>query len=182
MNIGGGPGQPSVWAWGCEKNGTLHRPSARRVFAAFEQAISHGSSASVSYINFRLDPIGRKAVSPSLKLQGLIVAAAGQMPFRKNTDRQKSRWNGPATHRQRMGGAASPSVVPATPSTANCSGLPRHRAPFILSPMGTKSTETIYGASVRAAAERATEARKDADRLAVEAWNKRMLGGTAIWK
>jgi len=41
--------------------------------------------------------------------------------------------------------------------------------------MGTKSRETIYGASVRAAAERATEARKEADRLAVEAWNKRML-------
>jgi hypothetical protein len=29
---------------------------------------------------------------------------------------------------------------------------------------------------VRAAAERATKARKEADRLAVEAWNKRMLG------
>ena len=42
--------------------------------------------------------------------------------------------------------------------------------------MGTKSRETIYGSSVRAAAERATEARKQADRLAVEAWNKRMLG------
>ena len=42
--------------------------------------------------------------------------------------------------------------------------------------MGSKSRETIYGASVRAAAERATEARKDADRLACEAWNKRMLG------
>jgi LmbE family N-acetylglucosaminyl deacetylase len=42
--------------------------------------------------------------------------------------------------------------------------------------MGTKSRETIYGASIRAAAERATEARKAADRLAVEAWNKRMLG------
>ena len=40
--------------------------------------------------------------------------------------------------------------------------------------MGTKSRETIYGASIRAAAERATEARKEA--LAVEAWNKRMLG------
>jgi hypothetical protein len=26
------------------------------VFAAFEQAISHGGSASVAYINFRLDP------------------------------------------------------------------------------------------------------------------------------
>ncbi len=42
--------------------------------------------------------------------------------------------------------------------------------------MGTKSREAIYGASVRAAEDRATEARKEADRLAVEAWNKRMLG------
>jgi hypothetical protein len=42
--------------------------------------------------------------------------------------------------------------------------------------MGTKSRETIYGASVRAAAERAIEARKEADRLACTAWNKRMLG------
>jgi len=41
--------------------------------------------------------------------------------------------------------------------------------------MGTKSRETIYGASVRAAAERAREARKQSDRLACEAWNKRML-------
>ena len=42
--------------------------------------------------------------------------------------------------------------------------------------MGSKSRETIYGASVRAAAELAADARKEADRLAVEAWNKRMLG------
>ena len=42
--------------------------------------------------------------------------------------------------------------------------------------MGTKSREIIYGASIRAAAERAAEARKEADRLAVEAWNTRMLG------
>jgi hypothetical protein len=42
--------------------------------------------------------------------------------------------------------------------------------------MGTKSRENIYGASVRSAAERTAEARKQADRLAVEAWNKRMLG------
>jgi hypothetical protein len=34
--------------------------------------------------------------------------------------------------------------------------------------MGSKSRETIYGASVRAAAERATDARKEADRLAVD--------------
>jgi len=42
--------------------------------------------------------------------------------------------------------------------------------------MGTKSRESIYRASVRAAAEQAAEARKTADRLACEAWNKRMLG------
>jgi hypothetical protein len=46
----------------------------------------------------------------------------------------------------------------------------------ILVAMGTKSREAIYGASVRAAAERAAEARKEADRLACGVWNKRMLG------
>jgi hypothetical protein len=51
-----------------------------------------------------------------------------------------------------------------------------HRRRTHPSRTGTKSRETIYGAFVRAAAERATEARKEADRLAVEAWNKRMLG------
>ena len=42
--------------------------------------------------------------------------------------------------------------------------------------MTTKSRQSIYGASGRAATERAKEARKEADRLACEAWNKRMLG------
>src|ERR1700761_617922 len=41
--------------------------------------------------------------------------------------------------------------------------------------MTTKSRHSIYGASVRAAAERAKEARREADRLTCEAWNKRML-------
>jgi hypothetical protein len=41
--------------------------------------------------------------------------------------------------------------------------------------MGTKSRESIYGASVRASAERAAEARKKADQLTCEAWNKRMM-------
>jgi hypothetical protein len=68
------------------------------------------------------------------------------------------------------------SVVSVASSTAICSGLPVARGPAILSRMGSQSRETIYGGSVRAAAERASEARKDADRLAVEAWNKRMLG------
>jgi hypothetical protein len=38
--------------------------------------------------------------------------------------------------------------------------------------MGTKSRESIYGGSIRASA----EARKQADRLAVKAWNDRLLG------
>jgi hypothetical protein len=42
--------------------------------------------------------------------------------------------------------------------------------------MTTKSRESIYGASIRASAERAREARKEADRLACQAWNQRMLG------
>ena len=58
-------------------------------------------------------------------------------------------------------------------SLAACLSIVARR---ILSRMGTKSRETIYGASTRAAAERATEARKEADRLAIAAWNKRMLG------
>jgi hypothetical protein len=42
--------------------------------------------------------------------------------------------------------------------------------------MGTKSRESIYGASIRAADEQAAKAQKDADQLAVQAWNTRMLG------
>jgi hypothetical protein len=42
--------------------------------------------------------------------------------------------------------------------------------------VSTKSRESIYGSSIRASAERAAEARKQADRLACEAWNQRMLG------
>ncbi len=44
------------------------------------------------------------------------------------------------------------------------------------SPMGTKSRERIYGPSIRTSAERAREARREADKLACEAWNQRMLG------
>jgi hypothetical protein len=42
--------------------------------------------------------------------------------------------------------------------------------------MSTKSRERIYGTTIRMAAERAKEARKEADRLACEARNYRMLG------
>jgi hypothetical protein len=41
--------------------------------------------------------------------------------------------------------------------------------------MGTKSRDMLYGTSVRIAAERAAEARRQADQLACDAWNKRML-------
>ena len=42
--------------------------------------------------------------------------------------------------------------------------------------MSTKSRESIYGTTIRMSAERAKEARKEADRLACEAWNYRMFG------
>ena len=42
--------------------------------------------------------------------------------------------------------------------------------------MTTKSRERIYGSTIRASAEKAKHARKEADRLACEAWNHRMLG------
>jgi hypothetical protein len=42
--------------------------------------------------------------------------------------------------------------------------------------MTTKSREYLYGHDIRYSAERAREARKEADRLACKAWNMRMLG------
>ena len=41
--------------------------------------------------------------------------------------------------------------------------------------MGTKSRDRLYGTSVRIAAERPAKARREADKLACEAWTKRML-------
>jgi hypothetical protein len=68
--------------------------SARRVFAAIERAIGDGSSASVSYVDFRLDHhIARKSVSPSLKLLdhlGLIEIEPG--PRLVNIFRFSNRW------------------------------------------------------------------------------------------
>jgi hypothetical protein len=45
--------------------------------------------------------------------------------------------------------------------------------------IGTKSRDRLYGTSVRIAAERAAEARREADRLACDAWDKRMLALSA---
>jgi hypothetical protein len=41
--------------------------------------------------------------------------------------------------------------------------------------MSTKSRESLYGTTIRMSAERAKEARKEADRLACVTWNYRML-------
>ena len=45
-----------------------------------------------------------------------------------------------------------------------------------LSLMTTKSRESLFGSTVKAKAEQAATARKNADRLACESWNARMLG------
>src|SRR5437667_4475639 len=42
--------------------------------------------------------------------------------------------------------------------------------------MSTKSRNRMYGSSVRISEQRASAARKEADKLACDAWNKRMLG------
>lgn len=42
--------------------------------------------------------------------------------------------------------------------------------------MSTKSREYLYGMQIQMSAERAKEARKEADKLACVAWNHRMLG------
>jgi hypothetical protein len=42
--------------------------------------------------------------------------------------------------------------------------------------VSTKSRESLYGNDIKMSAERAAEARKNADQLACVAWNKRMLG------
>jgi hypothetical protein len=66
----------------------------------------------------------------------------------------------PASAAEAVPKGASPPLCPARypqQSVAACLSIVALR---ILSRMGTKSRETIYGASVRAAAERRTEARK----------------------
>ena len=72
------------------------------------------------------------------------------------------------------------SVVPVTLSTAICSGLFVPFGPAILSRIVTLAWAPVTRIHLRrldsAAAERASEARKTADRLACEAWNKHMLG------
>jgi hypothetical protein len=74
------------------------------------------------------------------------------------------------------GGAASPPVVPVTSSTASCSGLPVPHGPAHSLCMGTKSRETLFGSSVRAAAERAIgPAREPLHELPPQGWIVRRL-------
>jgi hypothetical protein len=61
-----------------------------------------------------------------------------------------------------------------SPKAARSSGLPPPARLAHSSGIGTKSRESIYGSSIRASAERAAAARKEADKLACEAWNQRM--------
>jgi hypothetical protein len=42
--------------------------------------------------------------------------------------------------------------------------------------MSTKSRQYLFGTQIKMSAERARDARKDADKLACVAWNERMLG------
>jgi hypothetical protein len=62
------------------------------------------------------------------------------------------------------------------PKSTRPSGLPMPDDRGHPRAMGTKSREVIYGSAIRYSAECAKEARKVADRLAVKAWNDRMLG------
>src|SRR5471030_2619630 len=68
------------------------------------------------------------------------------------------------------------SAAVACGSEPSRSGLPIEPTLAHSSEMGTKSRESIFGSSIRHSAERAAEARKEADRLACVAWNQRMLG------
>ena len=66
-----------------------------------------------------------------------------------------------------------PANAVAPPNVAAC---PQVSARRILAHMTTKSRQYLFGSSVRAAAERAAKARREADQLACKAWNMRMLG------
>jgi hypothetical protein len=67
------------------------------------------------------------------------------------------------------GGEQPQPLAPMRLSTAIGSGLPIPAPRRHCCAMGTKSRESIYGSLIRASAERAREARKEADRLACEA-------------
>ena len=69
---------------------------------------------------------------------------------------------------RRSAGCCLASVVPGRHPPQSVAACLSRAARRILCHKGSKSRETLYGSSVRAAAERAAEARKKADRLAVD--------------
>jgi hypothetical protein len=66
-------------------------------------------------------------------------------------------------------------VVPVLRLSTIGSGLPPCSVRAHHGRIRTKSRDRLYGSSVGMAAERAAAARKEADKLACDAWNKRML-------
>jgi hypothetical protein len=121
------------------------------------------------------------ALWPALTISGAGETNRGGRRSKADDNRATARHaRGGCGHCRRCRGATTgddrQQPVGGASTAASCSGLPVDRCPAILFRMGSKSRETLYGASVLAAAERAAEARKQADRLACEAWNKRMLG------
>jgi len=54
--------------------------------------------------------------------------------------------------------------------------LPTQLAHAFDARMSTKSRQYLFGTQIKMSAERARDARKEADKLACEAWNYRMLG------
>jgi hypothetical protein len=82
---------------------------------------------------------------------------------------------GPIYHDDLRDGSTGPKRR-SPPQSTSRSGLPIPASRANCWAMGTKSRESLYGSSIRASAERAAEARKQADRLAVKAWNDRLLG------
>jgi hypothetical protein len=67
-------------------------------------------------------------------------------------------------------------VVPVLRLSTIGSGLPPCSVRAQHGRVDTKSRDRLHGSSVRMAAERASSARNEADKLACDAWNKRMLG------
>jgi len=139
--------------------------SARRVLAAIETAIGDGNSASVSYVDFRLDHhISRKAVSPSLKLLdhlGLVEIEPG--PRCGNVFRFSTRWR---TIDEVEGGTGARSAAASTLRQA--AGAEAGEA-----------TEATEARDDRAPARRAAAAGADAADAAV-AGRRAVIGGYVV--
>ena len=113
-------------------------------------------------------------VTRGARTRWIIRSANTELPKRRDRPYQAGR----SKHWVKVKNRKAPRTVASVfLPAASCSGLPvPARRAHSSAAMGTKSRDTIFGPSIRASAERAAAARKEADRLACEAWNKRMLG------